>query len=97
MGIHPVPNRYLSPFLAFGLGVNTGTGFDTPVLVAGAGLETTLLSRFVVALAGEVYYPTPGRISDFIKRMLSRGEVFSAKDFLTPSVFRLQLGVTYFF
>ncbi|MCB9555695.1 MAG: hypothetical protein H6707_06290 [Deltaproteobacteria bacterium] len=95
LGIHPVPNRWCSPYLALGMGINTGTGFDEPSLLGGVGLETTFLNRFVVGVGGQVFYPTPGRIKDFILRMADQeGFELSAKDFIKPAAWQLNFELT---
>lgn len=72
LGLCPYPNKYVSPFITFGAGINTGVGFGDPVMLAGLALETTLYQHWVVGAGFQVYYATPGRISNFVVQDATR-------------------------
>jgi hypothetical protein len=96
-GIHFFPNKYLSPHIAAGMGVNTKVGFSVPVLLVGAGLETTIKDHWVIGFTGQVYYPTPNRVSKFISDQIAVGKMnWSAKDFLVPAAYQFGLELSYY-
>ena len=91
--IHLLPNRYLSPYLALGAGINTEAGAGEASFLAGFGLETTFFSRWVIGLSGQVYYPPPGRIEAFLRRIVLEAD-YGVADFLKPAAYQLQAELT---
>jgi len=95
LGIYPVPNKYLSPYLMGGVGFNTGTGVDVPVFYGGLGLETTLFKHWVLGASGKVFYATAGRYSRFISQQ-GGATNYGLIDFIKPHTYQVNVELTYY-
>ena len=95
IGIYPVPNKYLSPYLMGGVGFNTGTGVNVPVFYGGLGLETTLFKHWVLGASGKVFYATAGRYSRFMEKQESATNL-GLMDFIKPQTYQVNVELTYY-
>ncbi len=94
IGIYPVPNKYLSPYLMGGIGFNTGTGINVPVFYGGLGLETTFFKHWVLGASGKVFYATAGRYSRFTEKQ--EGANYGLMDFIKPQTYQVNVELTYY-
>ena len=96
LAIYPVPNKYISPYLMGGAGVNTGTGVDVPVFFGGLGLETTLFKHFVLGASGKVFYATAGRYARFLENRKEAATDYSLIDLIKPHTYQVNIELTYY-
>ena len=95
IGIYPVPNKYVSPYLMGGIGFNTGTGVDVPVFYGGLGLETTFFKHWVLGGSCKVFYATAGRYSRFMEQQ-QEGANYGLMDFIKPHTYQVNVELTYY-
>lgn len=96
IGIYPVPNKYLSPYLMGGIGFNTGTGVSVPVFYGGLGLETTFFKHWVLGASCKVFYATAGRYSRFLDNQQEGATNYGLMDFIKPHTYQVNVELTYY-